>query len=110
MVQLLLQRALQNVFTRNLDLEDLKPIVDVFNAGAIMEVSSSTPSKDYMDAYAEIPELRQAAEKLGCSEGPPELASAAEFVLEGLHLNKQLNKKDIEHKQVYEGKPGALGL
>ncbi len=109
-VQLLLQRALQNVFTRNLDLEELKPIVDVFNAGAIMEVSSATPSKDYMDAYAEIPELRQAAEKLGCATGPPELASAAEFVLEGLHLNKQLNKKDIEHKQVYEGKPGALGL
>lgn len=110
-VQLLIQRAIKNVFDRIFTVEEFSPFEDIFNAGAVMEVSAAMPSEDYMDVYAEAPELRAAAEKLGCSESsPPELASVAEFILEGLHLNKRLNKKDLEMKKVYQGKAPGLAL
>lgn len=110
-VQLLIQRAIKNIFDRTFTIDEFSAFEDIFNAGAIMEVSASMPSTDYMDVYAEVPELRKAAAKLGCIEGAaPELASAAEFILEGLHLHKRLNKKDLDMKQVYQGKAQNLGL
>jgi magnesium chelatase subunit I len=38
-----------------------------------------------------LPPLRTLAQKLGATE-PATLAAAVEFVLEGLHLSKKLNK------------------
>jgi len=35
------------------------------------------------------------------SERPEEVAAAVEFVLEGLHLNKRLNKSMLEGRVVY---------
>jgi len=103
-IQLLIGRVVKDTFNRHLKVEDLQPVIDVFNSGAVMEISGVMPSKDYLDAFTEIPEMMQAARKLGSDAGPPELASAAEFVLEGLHLNQRLNKADREIKQVYSGK------
>jgi len=35
------------------------------------------------------------------SERPEAIASAVEFILEGLHVNKRLNKTRMEGKTVY---------
>jgi len=103
-VQMLIRRAVLETFNRYFKLDSLKPIRDVFESGAVMEVSALMPSADYLDVFAEVPEMREAARRLDCDAGPQELASAAEFVLEGLHLNQILNKTDREIKQVYSGK------
>jgi magnesium chelatase subunit I len=55
------------------------------------------PSGDYGKQVAQAPALRAAAQKLGGSE-PASLAAAVEFVLEGLHLSRKLNK-DVQAGQ-----------
>ena len=42
-----------------------------------------------------------ALSKLGAGSSGPEAASAAEFVLEGLHLNRRLNRDQLEGRFRY---------
>jgi magnesium chelatase subunit I len=49
----------------------------------------------------EIPGLSKAVKKMTNGETPETLASIMEFILEGLHLNKRLNKIKAEGKTVY---------
>lgn len=42
-------------------------------------------------------------EKLGTKKNPPLIASAVEFVLEGLHLKKRLNKDKVAGRYQYRG-------
>ncbi len=45
--------------------------------------------------------LADAVEMENDSERPEAVASAVEFILEGLYVNKRLNKAEIEGKTVY---------
>jgi magnesium chelatase subunit I len=58
-------------------------------------------AKTYVRHIREIPELSKAIKKMTDAEVPETLASIMEFILEGLHLNKRLNKTKIEGKTVY---------
>ena len=49
------------------------------------------PSAEYVRQAEKTPALRAAVSKLG-ADGAAGLAAAVEFVLEGLHLSKKLNK------------------
>jgi magnesium chelatase subunit I len=61
------------------------------------------PSEEYLEGIRAIPGLREAIDRLGPSESPALMASAAELVLEGLHLHQRLNK-DVEGGRVtYRG-------
>ena len=50
-----------------------------------------TEPDEYVKQAGQMPGLRAAAAKLGAIE-PAAVAAAMEFVLEGLHLGKKLNK------------------
>jgi len=45
--------------------------------------------------------MRQGLEKLNIGESPGEMASAVEFILEGLHLHNRLNKEFLDGKIFY---------
>ena len=47
--------------------------------------------------------LQAAVEKLGAQGTEPLQASAVEFILEGLHLNKRLNKDKVAGRYQYRG-------
>ena len=47
---------------------------------------------EYMEGVREIPGLREAIAEMGPFESPALVASATEFLLEGLHLHQKLNK------------------
>jgi magnesium chelatase subunit I len=87
----LLQKAVLNVFNRNFAGPELESVVKVFEGTLAIQVSDDMPSGEYVRQVAELPPLRSLAQKLGATE-PATLASAVEFVLEGLHLSKKLNK------------------
>jgi magnesium chelatase subunit I len=87
----LMQRAVLNVFNRSFAAAELDPIAAGFQGGFAVQVSDGMPSADYARQVAQAPALRAAAQKLGGAE-PATLASAVEFVLEGLHLSRKLNK------------------
>ena len=87
----LMQRAVLNVFKRSFAEPELADVVKAFEGGLVVQASDGMPSADYVKQVAELRGLRQAAAKLGATE-PAATASAIEFVLEGLHLTKKLNK------------------
>jgi magnesium chelatase subunit I len=87
----LLQRAVLNVFNRSFAAAELDPVVAAFQNGFTLQVSDMMPTSEYVRQLGEIAPLRAAAAKLGAAD-PAGLAAAMEFVLEGLHLNRKLNK------------------
>jgi len=71
----------------------LQDHVAAFQGGLTVQVSDTMPSTEYARQAEKTPTLRAVAHKLDAdAASPASLASAIEFVLEGLHLSKKLNK------------------
>jgi magnesium chelatase subunit I len=92
-VEKLLARATVNVFNRHFAVSELAPLIERFEMGAAAEVGEFVPSAAHEKLVGEIAELRRAVGRLEVGESPASLASGVEFVLEGLHLNRRLNKE-----------------
>jgi magnesium chelatase subunit I len=93
-VEKLVARAVVNVFNRQFALSELLPLVERFEEeGLEAEVGEFVPSSAHGDLVSAVPELRAAIGRLDAGESAAGIASAAEFVLEGLHLNRRLNKE-----------------
>ena len=97
----LTKKAVQNVFNRYYKLADLETLVDQFIEGFSVEVSDIMKAKSYIRNVKEVLGLAEAISMITDSERPEAVASAAEFVLEGLHVNKRLNKTKSEGKTIY---------
>jgi magnesium chelatase subunit I len=63
----------------------------------------SIPATDYKDIIERIDGLEEAVSKLAHSDNPGVRASAAEFILEGLHINQLLNKDRVGGRTTYRG-------
>jgi magnesium chelatase subunit I len=93
-VEKLVARAVVNVFNRHFALSELVPLIERFDSeGLEAEVGESVGSDAHGRLVNAVPELRSAIARLDAGESPAGLASATEFVLEGLHLNRRLNKE-----------------
>jgi magnesium chelatase subunit I len=92
-IEKLVQRAVVNVFNRHFVLSELVPLVERFETGANAEVGETVGSPTHERLVDELPELRRAVARLDVGESPAGVASGVEFVLEGLHLNRRLNKE-----------------
>jgi len=93
-VEKLVARAVVNTFNRHFALSELAPLIDRFDDDGIeAEVGEFVPSKSHVELVGAVPELASAIARLDAGESPAGMASAAEFVLEGLHLNRRLNKE-----------------
>ena len=88
----LTKRATLAIFGRHCDVDALDDIVTSFDLGNAVETGSDVPATAYVDALARVDGLTAAVESLTNGDRRPEvIASAVEFVLEGLHLNRRLN-------------------
>jgi magnesium chelatase subunit I len=96
----LVQRAILNVFNRAFTGGELDEVVKTFQAGLRMEVGDLMSSGEYVRQLGEVRPLHQAMKKLGASD-PAEIAAGVEFVLEGLHLSKKLNKDVVGAQSRY---------
>jgi magnesium chelatase subunit I len=103
LVEKLLNRSILKVFDQHFSLSSLQKIVEYFNAGWGVEVSDQMAAQDYLEGIKEIPGLKEAVRSLGIQESPSLMASATEFVLEGLHLHQKLNK-EVEGGRATYGK------
>jgi magnesium chelatase subunit I len=95
------KRATRAVFEERVGEGDLDSVVKAFDEGWQVEVSSGMPASDYLVGLDEIEGLRAAASKLAGGDSPGRMASAIEFLLEGLHLSNQLNKDSLAHAARY---------
>ncbi len=87
----LVQRALLNVWNRRLQLGSFEELLAAFRQGLTLEVGEDLPAAEYA-RQARVSNLSGALRALGAADDPARVAAAIEFVLEGLHLHKKLNK------------------
>ncbi len=106
-VERLITKALYSTFNRRVTLDDLDPIVEAFEDGFIIETGERTPSREYVAWLREVPGMDDAVARLGSfdvtdgAEEPAVVASAVEFLLEGLHLARRLNKERVVGGTIY---------
>jgi magnesium chelatase subunit I len=106
-VERIITKALYATFNRRVTLDDLDPIVEAFEDGFTVETGERTPSREYVAWLREVPGMDDAVAGLGTfdvtdgAEEPAVVASAVEFLLEGLHLARRLNKERVAGGTVY---------
>ena len=87
----LVKKSVLNTFGRYYQARQFSDLTERFEDGLIVETGSDIPSAQYARAYADIGEAAGLIKRIEQSEDPAAVASAIEFVLEGLHLNRRLN-------------------
>jgi len=87
----LTKRAVLRIFGEYFDVADLEDIVTSFDLGNVAETGSEKPAAEYLEMLKKVDGLAGPVERLTDDKRPEVIASAAEFVLEGLHLNRRLN-------------------
>ncbi len=87
----LVATGVKAVFDRHFDVDDLESVVLSFNEGLRVETGEDLAADAYAAMLADVEGLAAAVQLLEAGESAA-LPSAVEFVLEGLHLHKLLNK------------------
>ncbi|HEX7277149.1 MAG TPA: sigma 54-interacting transcriptional regulator, partial [Acidimicrobiales bacterium] len=100
----LVKSAVLSVFKARVPAERHRDLLAEFDEGTIFHTGDDVPSVTYVDALTHLPALRAAAVPLAGSESPGALASAVEFLLEGLHLSRRLNKDAAGARAAYRGR------
>src|SRR5580693_1309755 len=105
----LVAAATLSVFRRRVTLDDPQSIVGAFHDQVVVHVGDDMPSAAYLSVLADMPELEPPTRKLAGpeaaeAESPALMASALEFLLEGLHLTKRLNKDASGARALYRGR------
>jgi magnesium chelatase subunit I len=102
LVERVVNRAVKATFDGYVDVEQLSSIVEYIAQGWGVAVSDSMPAADYMNGIATVPGLRDAIEALGPYESPGLMASAAELILEGLHLHDKLDREREGGRMIFK--------
>ena len=99
----LIQGAVLAVFNRYYSVSDFDDVVTRFKSGISIEVGDMMPSASYDKLIKQVEGLSQHIAKVEAKPSAAVSASVAEFILEGLHLNKRLNKDRVGQKVQYRG-------
>jgi magnesium chelatase subunit I len=99
----LIQGAVLAVFNRYFSVSDFDDIVTRFKSGISVEVGDMMPSSNYERVVKQVDGLSQHINKVEPNASGPVAASVVEFMLEGLHLNKRLNKDRVGAAVQYRG-------
>jgi magnesium chelatase subunit I len=92
----LIRASVGDAFSVYLGSADLKPVVAFFEGGGHLKVRDDAAGADVVQQLKAVPGLFDHLQFLGAVPGDPApfLASAAEFVLEGLHAQKKIGRSD----------------
>ena len=104
-VENILRQAVLTVFKDRLPFDQVRDVVAAFEEGVVAHVGEDVSSVDEAELLAQVPALQAPVKALaGNDTSPAGLASAVEFVLEGLHLSKRLNKDASGARATYRGR------
>ena len=104
-IENLLRSAVLTVYKERVTPDQVREVVTAFEEGIVAHTGEDIASADEARLLEQVPALR--APVLALTEGdesPAALASAVEFVLEGLHLGKRLNKDSSGSRATYRGR------
>ena len=99
----LLRVATAETFRARLAGLDLSGFTDLFAEGDVVETGELIPAADLLAQIGATPGLSKVLDRLGHGDdvGPGVVAAAVEFVLEGLHLTRRLDKDTVAGRTVY---------
>jgi magnesium chelatase subunit I len=100
-VQKLVNAAILRVFGDYFEAREFDQLVAGFERGLSVQVGDDMPSMEYVNQLSKVGGLSKAIDKLNGRGSPATIASSIEFILEGLHLNRRLNKEDVRGKVRY---------
>jgi len=102
----LMSGAVLNVFRERVDPTLLRPVIEAFDGGRIVEAGDDVTSSELAALVGEIDGLDACVAALVGEEGSSDAltASAVELVLDGLHLSKRLNKDTAGVRSQYRGR------
>ena len=100
----LLKTACNTVFRRHFTAQEFSELVQRFERGGFtVEVSDQLPASAYTQALGELPGIDRARQKVDEPDTDASRVAVLEFILEGLHLGKRLNKTALDGSAVYGG-------
>ncbi len=99
----LLAEAVKAVFERHARVMDLDELVAAFDGGTTVDVGEALPSSAYAEIVNRVAGLKAALAMIVPGASAALQASAIEFIFEGLHLNKKLNKNQLHGQARYRG-------
>ncbi len=102
-VEDLVKKAVLNVFGRYYNAREFDSLVARFEQGLVFETGGDIPSSAYVKKLPQLGNLAELVKRIEPSNEPQAIASAVEFILEGLHLNRRLNRDRVAGKFVYRG-------
>jgi magnesium chelatase subunit I len=101
----LIRGAVLQVAKQRISTENLRLVTEEFVEGKVVQTGEDIASSDYVALLKTMPSLRAVvADLVDGDESAAVVASAIEFVLEGLHLSKRLNKDAKAGKAIYRSK------
>jgi len=101
--------AVLQVYKRRVSGDKTRDVLAAFEAGATANTGEDVSSGELVKFATEVPALRTLALALvDGDESPAAVASAVEFVLEGLHLAKRLNKDASGGRAVYRSRSASV--
>jgi magnesium chelatase subunit I len=92
----LIRSAVGNVFTGMFDGVDTRTVVEWFDLGGTLPLGDVSPADDVITQTRGVQGLRELAERTGLARGAaaPAVASAIDFVLEGLYAQKKISRSE----------------
>jgi magnesium chelatase subunit I len=101
----LLRLAVAATFRERLSGLDLSGFTAVFAEGAVVETGELVPAGEVLTQLGTVPGLAKVLERVGYGDAASrgQVAAAVEFVLEGLHLTRRIEKTNVDGRTVYGG-------
>jgi len=100
----LIRAAVGAVFTGVFDGIDTRSVVEWFDLGGTLQLSDSTSADEVITQTRDVQGLRELADQAGLPAGAPAplVASAIDFILEGLCAQKKISRSDERGYQAAE--------
>jgi magnesium chelatase subunit I len=106
-IERLVNQAVLSVFKASVPTDRLRGAAADFDEGEVIHTGDDVPSARFVDSLGKFPALRESVMQvpgMSGSESAGVLASGTEFVLEGLHLSKRLNKDAAGTRATYRAR------
>ncbi len=97
----LVKKAVQNTFGRYYSPREFSAVLTRFEEGLEIQTGAGVPSDDYADKLPQMANMREMLNRIEESDDPAAIASAIEFILEGLYLNRRLNRDQTGGHIIY---------
>jgi len=101
----IVKASVLQVFKQRVTSEKIRDVLAAFDEGVVAHAGEDVSSSDYIELFATVPALRDLVGLLAPADASQATqASAVEFVLEGLHLSKRLNKDSSGSRSTYRSR------